>query len=381
MNEARSERAPNVLIVDDATANLQVLSSMLKERGYEARPVPSGRLALQAAASDPPDLILLDITMPDLSGYEVCERLKADARLADIPVIFISASTEALDKIKAFGVGGVDYVTKPFRFEEVHARVSTHLALRKLRLSLAARNQELEKSLDQLRRLEALRDSLVHMIVHDLKSPLTVLSFVLDAVMRNGEGGIPADALADLEQAHGAATKMIRMVNAVLDVSKLEAGEMTLNRSKWDLAALMREAMAALLPLARDRNLVFRQRESSMAVYADRDLIARVVDNLLTNAIRYTPDQGEISVEIEALEDAVRVSVADSGPGIAEEHQTHIFEKFAQVEARNEGRALRSTGLGLTFCRLAVEAHGGRIGVVSEPGKGSTFWFTLPGSA
>ena len=129
-------------MVDDTPANLQVLTGMLKERGYKVRPVPSGKLALLAAQRDPPDLILLDINMPEMNGYEVCEQLKADDRLRGIPVIFISALTEQLDKVNAFAIGGVDYITKPFQMEELHARVETHLKLRRLQTELEAANTD-----------------------------------------------------------------------------------------------------------------------------------------------------------------------------------------------------------------------------------------------
>jgi len=135
----------SILIVDDTPANLQVLAEMLKNRGYKARPVPSGKLAIQASQSDPPDLILLDITMPDMDGFQVCQRLKEDKKLKDIPVIFVSALNETLDKVKAFSVGGVDYITKPFQFEEVQARVDTHLKLRRLQTELEMYNQNLQE--------------------------------------------------------------------------------------------------------------------------------------------------------------------------------------------------------------------------------------------
>src|SRR5450631_3268605 len=135
----------NILVVDDTSANLQVLAGMLKDRGYKVRPVPSGKLALQAARRDPPDLILLDIHMPEMNGYEVCEHLKADDKLKGIPVIFISALTESLDKVKAFAIGGVDYITKPFQMEELHARVETHLKLRRLQVELEEANARRER--------------------------------------------------------------------------------------------------------------------------------------------------------------------------------------------------------------------------------------------
>src|SRR5215216_6187007 len=136
----------SILAVDDTPANLQVLAGMLKDRGYKVRPVPGGKLALLAAKRDPPDLIFLDINMPEMNGYELCEHLKADDRLAGIPVIFISALTEQLDKVKAFAIGGVDYITKPFQMEELHARVETHLKLRRLQIELEASNARLAKA-------------------------------------------------------------------------------------------------------------------------------------------------------------------------------------------------------------------------------------------
>src|SRR5271155_4031955 len=150
MNPGKAEsgagRPANILLVDDAPANLQVLAGMLKNRGYKARPVPSGKLALLAARKDPPDLILLDINMPDMNGYEVCEHLKADDNLKGIPIIFISALTEPLDKVKAFAIGGVDYLTKPFQMEELHARVETHLKLRRLQIELEEYSRHLESA-------------------------------------------------------------------------------------------------------------------------------------------------------------------------------------------------------------------------------------------
>src|SRR6187399_2272308 len=149
--EGASEQSASILIVDDTPANLQVLAGMLKERGYKVRPVPSGQLALLAAERDPPDLILLDINMPEMNGYEVCEHLKADDRLKGVPVIFISALTEQLDKVKAFATGGVDYLTKPFQMEELHARVETHLKLRRLQIESEEYSRHLELARERLK--------------------------------------------------------------------------------------------------------------------------------------------------------------------------------------------------------------------------------------
>jgi two-component system, sensor histidine kinase and response regulator len=364
------EDVPNVIVVDDTPANLQLLTGMLKERGYKVRPVPSGKLALQATKNDPPDLILLDIMMPEMDGYEVCERLKADEKLREIPVIFISALNETMDKVRAFGVGGVDYVTKPFQFEEVAARVSTHLELQRQR-------RKLKENYERLRRLEELRDNLVHMIVHDLRSPLTGISGFLDLALVLEKETLTEDGLEYLQTAKRSTTAVIDMVSAVLDVSKMEAGEMKLHLAECDLVRMVVDLMSGMQSLKEGREMVLDAPPAPVTVVADGDLILRVIQNLLGNALKFTPSGGRIRLSIEPDEDRVCVRVQDNGPGIPPEYQVRIFEKFGQVEAR-ANRQKYSTGLGLTFCKLAVEAHGGSIGVKSEVDKGSTFWFVLP---
>ncbi len=364
------EDVPNVIVVDDTPANLQLLTGMLKERGYKVRPVPSGKLALQAAKNDPPDLILLDIMMPEMDGYEVCERLKADEKLREISVIFISALNETMDKVKAFGVGGVDYVTKPFQFEEVAARVSTHLELQRQR-------HKLKENYEQLRRLEELRDNLVHMVVHDLRNPLTGISGFLDLTLALEKETLTEDGLEYLQTAKRSTTAVIDMVSAVLDVSKMEAGEMKLHLVECDLVRIAADLMSGMESLKEAREMILDAPPAPVTVVADKDLILRVIQNLLGNALKFTPSDGWIRLGIEPDENRVCVRVWDNGPGIPPEYRERIFEKFGQVEA-HANRQKHSTGLGLTFCKLAVEAHGGSVGVESEVDKGSTFWFVLP---
>jgi signal transduction histidine kinase len=343
----------SILIVDDTPANVLLLVRMLGERGYTARSVLSGKLALQAARTEPPDLILLDINMPYMNGYEVCAQLKADPALQEIPVIFISALSETLDKVKAFRVGGVDYVTKPFQLEEVCARVQTHL---------------------RLRRLEKLRDDLTHMVIHDLRNPLSVIMGFLEVLECEAQSLTPgARKLAAL--ARLSAGELRTMISAILDVSKLEAGEMKLRREPCDLGAVIGEVLATARPLPGNRTVTLDAPTPSPTVTVDVGLLRRILQNLLGNALRYTPSNSDIRVTVAPSPNEVRVSVTDAGPGIAPADQQRIFEKFGQVEGHG---SRMGTGLGLTFCKLAVEAHGGRMGVDSDVGKGSTFWFTLP---
>jgi len=369
-NQQTPPDAPSsILVVDDTPANLQLLTGMLRERGYRARPVTSGRMALQAAQTEPPDLILLDINMPEMNGYEVCERLKADEKLKEIPIIFISALNETMDKVKAFGVGGVDYVTKPFQFEEVEARVRTHLDLRR-------QKRALQESYERLRALEALRDSLVHMIVHDLRTPLNGIYGFLQLLEMLGEETLTKKGMGYLQKALRSTVTLMDMSTALLDVNKMEAGEMKLNLAECDLTAAAREVLGRVESLKRSRQIVLDGPAHPVTVVADGDLVTRVIQNLVGNALKFTPEDGEIRVVLGSEGEMVRVEVRDNGPGIPPEYYDKIFEKFGQVEARGRGQK-HSTGLGLTFCKLAVEAHGGRIGVDSAVGKGSTFWFVL----
>ncbi len=369
-NATVHQPVPSIIVVDDTPANLHLLTGMLKERGYKVRPVSSGKFALQTAKHDPPDLILLDIIMPEMNGYEVCECLKADEQLSAIPVIFISALNETIDKVKAFKVGGVDYVTKPFQFEEVQARVATHLELRR-------QKRLIQESNEQLRTLEKLRDNLVHMVVHDMRTPLTALYGFLQTLERL-EGESLSDQGREFVQTALASTEdLVEMVSSLLDVSKMEAGEMKLNLIQCELLTIAREALAKVEPLKGDRQLMLSGTDEPVTVMADAEIIARVFQNLLGNALKFTPDGGRVSVGIEPSADAVRVLVQDTGPGIPPEYRERIFEKFGQVE-HPANKQRYSTGIGLTFCKLAVEAHGGQVGVDSEEGRGSTFWFTLP---
>lgn len=370
--------APSLLIVDDTPANLQVLAAMLKDQGFTVRPVPSGELALRAAESEPPDLILLDIMMPEMNGYEVCERLKANDSLRDIPVIFISALSDTSDKVKAFEVGGLDYVTKPFQFDEVRARVGAHLKLRRLQVEAAEHHRQLEQSYEQLRELEDLRDSLMHMIVHDLRTPLTSIITGLETMETLGD-------LDDLQQElltvsiEGGHT-LLGMINDLLDINKMESGQMELERGPVDAGALAQRCVNQVATLAHEKGLELGVEiaEPLPVLQADEEKLRRTLVNLLGNAIKFT-SRGSVmlSVQHNPEDNTLCFAVRDTGEGIPREAFERIFEKFGQVETRKAGRKM-STGLGLTFCKMVAEAHAGRIWVESELGVGSVFSLALP---
>jgi two-component system, sensor histidine kinase and response regulator len=365
---AVDQYVPNILLVDDTPANLQLLSGILREQGYKLRPAPSGKLALRAARALPPDLILLDVRMPDMDGYEVCEQLKADPALKEIPVIFLSALSEATDKVRAFAVGGVDYITKPFQLDEVIARVETHLEIRR-------QKRQVQASYESLRRLECLRDSLIHMVVHDLRSPLMMLGGFLALLEKSESQNLSSNGSRFVVQARRAVDDLVGMVNSMLDVSRMEAGELKLNRSRCQLELLLREVAGGFNPQGDSAGIALEVPEQPVEVSADAALLSRVIQNLLGNAVRFASGRDSVRVIVSISGGQARVEIKDNGPGIPPEYHQKIFEKFGQVE---DNRAAIGTGLGLAFCKFAVELHGGCIGVESVVGEGSTFWFTLP---
>ena len=360
--------APSVLIVDDTLENLELLAYLLGEEGYEVRPVTNGRQALQAVEEDPPDLILLDINMPEMDGYEVYRRLRLNERSRDLPVIFLTAMADTVSKVRAFNMGGVDYITKPFQLDEVLARVRTHITLKGARSALA-------QSYTRLRTLEKLRDDLVQMIVHDMGSQLVAVRINLENLKRQASA-LDKDSRDSLHDAASSAEELQRMIDDLLDVSRLEEGKMPVKSGAWDLTRMTREVTTSFGTGERARQIEIVSPEA-VNVTCDGALIRRVLENLLSNAIKHTPPGGPVRISIAPGDGRVRFEVQDQGPGVPSTDRKKIFEKFGTVESRRN-RKYHSTGLGLAFCKLVIEAQGGTIGVDPRAPEGSTFWFELP---
>lgn len=361
----------DILIVDDTVENLQVLGDMLRRHGYKVRPVPSGALAIKACAAQAPDLILLDITMPDMNGYEVCTRLKENPALKEIPVIFISALTESDDKVKAFLSGGVDYITKPFHIEEVEARVATHL-------SLCRQKIELQSNFDKIRELEDMRKNLTRMIVHDLRNPLSAIKAFLEEVDERNPG-MDTESKNYLQRSQSANRQLIDMANSLMDLSRLEEGVMKLDLAPNNLVEICREAVANSASLIAGRTVSVESSGTEPATaVCDRSLMLRIIQNILGNALKFTDKTaGVVTLRVIPGDEKFTITITDNGPGIPKEHHKRIFEKFVQVEG-TQIPGVHSTGLGLSLVKLGVEAHGGMVTLESEPGKGTTFFLTLP---
>lgn len=373
---ARALESGGLMIVDDTAANLRLLTRMLGAAGFRVRPVASGEAALAAARSEPPDLVLLDIDMPDMDGYEVCRRFKAEPALAEVPILFLSALGETEDKLAAFAAGGVDYVTKPFRIEELRARIATHLEMRRLRQALEARNRELDDSFRKLRDLERLRHDLIHMLAHDMRSPLMGISGYLE-LLEIDRQELSEDHRDFVARALDSTRTLVRHVDAMLDVARLESSRVPITVADHDLKVLVERAIAALGPLGAARVVWRPDSDTTLRTRCDSELVNRIVGNLLANALIYSGDEESVEITARDLDSGVvRVEIRDHGPGVPVELRPRLFEKYVARGAAR-GRS-RSMGLGLAFCRLAVEAQGGRIGFDSPEGGGATFWFELP---
>ena len=374
------ERRAGILIVDDNSENLTVLSSLLSKE-YDVSVAKSGERALEILQSGRLfDLILLDIIMPEMDGFKLCSLIKADERFKDIPIIFISALTEIESKVKGFQMGGVDYITKPFQKEEVLARVKTHLTIRELTSELIEKNKRLEETNKKLMELERLRENLTNMIIHDMRSPLTAIMSMFELLKMELEGKAEPQVMHYIGSGMSSAKSLIEMINSLLDISRLEEGKMPLEISRNRIGEIVDDAMKSLEPLIIGSKYEVRVEKNGLenvVVNCDREIIKRVILNLVTNSLKHSMSKSPIKVTVSLEDGFVVVSVIDDGIGIPKEYHQKIFEKFGQVEMR-ERRQKYSTGLGLTFCKLAIEAHNGRIGLESEAGKGSRFFFMLP---
>ena len=375
--QVESEESGLLLIVDDNQENRDVLARRLQKQGHWAVTAAGGQEALEALADQPFDLVLLDIMMPEMDGYEVLSQIKADPRTQRLPVIMISALDELDSVVRCIEMGAADYLPKPFNPTLLRARVGASLREKRARDREARYTEELAESYRKLQELERLRDDLTHMIVHDLRTPLTSLLSGLQTVPLVGD--LNEMQIEMMGIALGGGQTLLGMINDLLDVEKMEQESVPLEQTALTASGLIAKATVQVSLLAQATGLILVEQAAHElpSFSGDEDKLRRTLINLLGNAIKFTPTGGTITISAEMESDNLLFSVRDTGEGIPPEAFERIFEKFGQVENRIAGRKM-STGLGLTFCKLAVEAHGGRIWVESSPGQGSVFFFTLP---
>lgn len=380
MSEPAATVAPLILVADDVPANVELLRDQLQLLGYRVVEACDGPSAVAACFAHRPDLCILDVSMPagDLgvedraTGFEVCRRIKRDPRTARIPVIFVTALNDTADRVRAIEAGGDDFLTKPHNRLVLGARVRSLIRLK-------AATDALEDSLRKLRELEKVRDDLMKMIVHDLKTPLTTVLATLEMIVDGDFGGVNDAQREALGHAQHKAEDLLALIEDLLEIARIEETHLPLDLREIAPAAF-------LAGIVRDWELRLRQEGAETRldvaadvppILADAALLTRVVSNLIQNALVHS--SRAVSIRLSARRDPLGVlfTVQDDGPGIPPEYHEVIFRKFETVRAPNVPR-VRSSGLGLAFCKLVVDAHGGRIWVQSTEGKGSAFHILLP---
>jgi len=363
-----------LLVVDDDAANRDVLSRRLTRQGHEVRTASNGSDALRLMREAAFDLVLLDIMMPDMDGYQVLASIKADHRLRHIPVIMISALHEVQSVVRCIEAGADDYLAKPFNPTLLKARIGASLEKKRGRDRETVLFEQLQRNYKRLQEVEALRDDMRNMIVHDLRTPLTAV--IVGVEMLEKHGALNESQRELMAIASGGGKTLLGMINDLLDVEKMESGSTQLQYDALSAAALVAGAVEQVAALAEEgQTTLVTEIVSGLPLFSgDENLLSRTLVNLIANAIRFTP-AGMVTIAASRDErENIRFAIRDTGSGIPSEAFGRIFEKFGQLDSRNRV----GTGLGLAFCKLAVEAHGGRIEVESAPGAGSTFSFTVP---
>ena len=370
----------DILLVDDNPTNLDVLARVLRSQSHRVRTVTSGALALEAMRRQPPEVVLLDVAMPDLDGYQTCARIQEDPHLAKVPVLFISAMDGPLDKVKAFESGGRDYVTKPFAPEEVLARVEHHVNLGRLQKHLEQQNQSLLDANLKLKEIHVLKANFTAMLVHDLRSPLTSVGLTLD-LLRSGQAPKPGM----IDQAVDSFQRVQGLLDEMLDLHRSEHGQMPLRSDSINPVTWLQGFADQFSVRAQAEGILFQTHwpETLAPITGDRSKLDRVLHNLLSNALKFTPRGGAVKLEaamefgagVEAGLRFLRIAVIDTGRGIPAEQLPFVFDPFRQSEP---GDAHRGFGLGLAIVQRLVAAHHGQIRAQSQPGFGSSFTVRVP---
>jgi len=377
-----------IMIVDDVPANLQLLEEMLLQEGHEVNSFPLGRLALAAAVENPPDLILLDINMPEMDGYEVCERLKSIAELADIPVIFLSALNETQDKVRAFRTGGVDYISKPFQFEEVHARVETHLKLRGLQKALKHQNEHLEEAVaactrelaDAIERLTILdrsKNEFLTLISHEFRTPLNGLLGIGGLILEE----MPSTPKNDEFQAmfERSRRRILSILDDALLLTQIDVGGESFKLVPVSLSAALSRATENTAGFAASRRVALSPPLTGLGlVLGVEELLVRALHALLETAVKFSEAGETVRFASEDASDSLRVLIESQGRTIPSSVLPRFFDIFSIGEAMTPGGDL---GLGPPVAYRILSLFGGLVSVANRVPPGIRFTVSLRNSA
>lgn len=358
-----------VLIVDDNENNLVYLQNILQRADISCKTTTQGKECLNLCMNDPPSLILLDVMMPEMNGYEVCKRLKESEITRDIPVIFISALISKEDILKGFEVGGVDYITKPFHKEEVLARVKAHLTIVTQQKKLELMNRELKEAL-------AVRDRLFSIISHDLIGPILNIENALKLLI---EERLSVEERFDfLQESLNAASSTLDLLKNLLSWAKNQIEGIDYNPHNVDVSIIIGDILNLFQRMQKEKKIdIINHIQESLICFADENMLHLIFRNLISNALKYSYEGGKIEILHHNERDSMVFEIMDKGKGIATEEVEKILDPI-QFYSTPGTAYEKGHGLGLRLCKEFIEIHGGELKIISEPGKGSIFRFSIP---
>jgi len=350
-----------ILIVDDDRLNLRILTGILRPDGYTLAEADSGERALEVYAQFRPDLVLLDVMLPGLNGFETCRELHKTYGAEAAPVVFITAKSESDDVVEGLSAGGIDYLPKPFRPKEVVARIRTHMYTRLL-------VEQQRQLVDQLNKADAAKNRFLGMAAHDLRNPLASIRALSEFLQDGTVGPISAEQLDLIKTIHTASQQMLDLVNELLDVATIESGEMKMVLEPHNLANLIDKSvyLANIEAEKKKTRIVFTAARPAIIVKIDAAKMKQVIDNLLSNAVKYSPPGSQITAHLTADDNGCSFGVCDQGPGIPDNERDKLFKDFGRLSAKPTGGE-KSVGLGLAICQKIVQAHGGTIAAINLP--------------